>query len=157
MKAWKWLGSAVLAVSFAMPLVGCTTDRGNPVAVVGPLERAIYGAEPIEVLDDCGIIAMDVFGNGGYAMPFEISCEDMSKAEMAVTKMSYNRNGCMVEVRGWVYFSDTRHRYSFRASTSGCAHDGGTLEVCGLPLGGCRTLNLPYLAVGPVTVPAPAK
>jgi hypothetical protein len=143
MKMWQWISTAVVTAGMASILIGCSADSGSPTASIDSLERSVYTDGPIEYQPDCSIVAKDIFGNGGAGMPFEIGCENMSSAQSGVTRMRYNWKGCLIEVQGWVRFTDNGHRYSFQATTRGCSHDGGILTVCSPVLGGCREVSLP--------------
>ncbi|MEW5874272.1 MAG: hypothetical protein AB1752_03715 [Candidatus Zixiibacteriota bacterium] len=157
MKVWKWIGTATLSVGVALLIAGCSGDPGTPTSPVGSLERSVYDDGPTEYMNECEIQAKDIFGNGGTGMPFEMSCENMGQAQYGVSRRIYDRNGCLIEVQGWMRFTDSGHRYSFSAKTRGCDHDGGKLTVCGQTLGGCREVLLPVALSSPTTVRGTAK
>lgn len=159
MSAWRRIGIGTIAIlTVSLSLTSCSLDPGsNPAGPSNALDRRTDELLITPNPRDCAVIANDIFGDGG-ALPFIVTCEDMNEAQVTETAESYNNNGCMVEVKGEVYFPSTDHMYSYTASTSDCQHDGGKLKVCASHWRGCTTARLPHLAIIDVNeLPAPSK
>jgi hypothetical protein len=138
---------ALVVIALGVSLAACSSDQSsNILGSSNGLDRKASGPE--NVLDSpdvmrCDLVAYDIFG--GADMPFELSCENSAAADHVILSQIYNGDGCLVEQSGRVVFTDSGRAYTYRASTHGCPHDGGTLDVCSRFLGGCRSINLPRL------------